>query len=118
MWPFKKKKNNPPRQILYTQLDITEGFADDQGLTSEDWIRTETLNEMTDEPEAMGLPAKGANQDEVYEIASKLSEIRESINPAGDGVYCPVCHIANVNLDLLRQPCPKCGRELLQFGWD
>jgi hypothetical protein len=41
--------------------------------------------------------------------------LRELIPSAG--VYCPVCHIANVDLGRLRTPCPQCGRPLLKFGW-
>jgi hypothetical protein len=66
----------------------------------------------------MGLPPAGAGADEVYRVASKLSELRESIPIPNDGVYCPVCHIANVDLGRLRKPCRKCGRALLKFGWD
>ncbi len=118
MWPFEKKNKAPPQDILYTQLDVTEGFDDDRQLNPDDWIRTESLNGMTDDRETAGLPAKGADENEVYNIASNLSEIRESIELPNDGVYCPVCHIANVNLALLRHPCPQCDRDLLQFGWD
>ena len=60
----------------------------------------------------------GADADEIYRVASKLSVLRESIPVPNDGVYCPVCHIANLNLGKLRTPCPQCGRGLLKFGWD
>lgn len=59
-----------------------------------------------------------AASDEVYRVASKLSELRESIPIPNDDVYCPVCHIANVDIGKLRTTCPTCGRELLKFGWD
>jgi hypothetical protein len=56
--------------------------------------------------------------DEIYRVASRLSALRESIPIPNDGVYCPVCHIANIDLGRLRTPCPQCGRALLKFGWD
>ena len=65
----------------------------------------------------MGLPSVHASEEEVYEVASKLSLFRESIPIPNDGVYCPICHIANIDLAKLRTPCPKCGRALLKFGW-
>ena len=66
--------------------------------------------------EAMGLPEIGAVDDEVYEVASRLSLVRESV-AGNDGVYCPICHIANTQTAKLRTPCPQCGRELLSFSW-
>lgn len=66
----------------------------------------------------MGLPPVGADADEVYEVAAKLSALRESFPVRDDGVYCPVCHVANVDLGRLQTPCPRCGRPLLKFGWD
>ena len=47
-----------------------------------------------------------------------MSELRESILISSDGVYSPVCHIANVDLCKLRTPCPQCRRGLLTFSWD
>ena len=117
MWPFRRKKA-PLESISYSQLDITEAFGDDQHLGPDEWIATTPLNAITDTPESMGLPATGATADEVYWVASKMSELRESIPIPNDGVYCPVCHIANVDLRRLRTPCPQCGRGLLKFGWD
>ena len=123
MWPFKRKQPAPaplgvPEQIHYTQLDITENFGDDTRLAPDDWVATQPLNATTPDPESSGLPPIGAPDEQVYAIASELSEIRESIPVPSDGVYCPVCHIANVDLGRLRTPCPKCGRPLLKFGWD
>ena len=122
MWPFKKKKETlqsaPPQQFSYSQVDITERFGDNLSLTADDWISTAALNSTTPEPESMGLPALGSSDDEVYRVAERLSRMRESISIPSDGVYCPICHIANVTLAKLRSPCPKCGRELLKFGWD
>jgi hypothetical protein len=121
MWPFKKSRDATPtispEQISFTQLDITESFGDPARLGPEDWIATVPLNSSTPNPEAMGLPAVGTGDEEGYEIASKLSEIRESITIPDDGVYCPTCHIANTQLSRLRTPCPQCGRALLKFGW-
>lgn len=118
MWPFKKKQNPMEGPISFSQVDSTENFGDDQKLGPDDWIPTTPLNATTEQPESMGLPPPGAGPDEVYRVASGLSAIRESIPIPNDGVYCPVCHIANVDLGRLRTPCPKCGRELLKFGWD
>ena len=122
MWPFKKKQATsesvPLEQISYSQLDITERFGDNLSLTADEWISTSPLNATAPSPESMGLPPRGASDDEVYRVADHLSRLRESIPIPDDGVYCPVCHIANVTLARLRTPCPKCGRELLKFGWD
>ncbi len=118
MWPFTRKQKISMGAISYSQVDITEAFGDNERLGPEDWITTVPLNATTKSPESMGLPPVGANTDVVYRIASKLSELRETISIRNDGVYCPVCHIANVKLDKLRMPCPKCGRELLKFGWE
>jgi hypothetical protein len=95
--------------ISFSQVDITGPFGDDQRLGPDVWISTTPLNAMTKNPESMGLPPLGAGADEVYQVASKLSELRESIPIPNDGVYCPVCHIANVDLRRLRTPCPQCG---------
>jgi hypothetical protein len=123
MWPFSKKqkpitKMMEPQKIGYTQADITERFGDNLSMGPDDWIETVPLNARTDDPVSVGLAPVTANEAETYEAASKLSAIREKINIPEDGVYCPVCHVANISLGLLRQPCPKCGRPLLQFGWD
>ncbi|MBI3870607.1 MAG: hypothetical protein HY299_18925 [Verrucomicrobia bacterium] len=106
----------PPGELSYSQLDITERFDDPLRLKPDDWIQTAALNESV--PDGKGLPPVGASADEVYRAADRLSRFRESIAVPNDGVYCPVCHIANTQLARLRAPCPKCGRPLLQFGWD
>lgn len=124
MWPFKKQTPTakpaplPSGPISFTQVDTTERFDDNVGLAPDKWIATIPLNTITQNPEDMGLPALGAGADEVFRIASQLSRIRESIPMLNDGVYCPICHIANVELAKLHTPCPQCGRELLKFGWD
>lgn len=123
MWPFKKKikpktQMMPPGQISYSQLDITETFGDNKRLKPEDWISTVPLSKMTPNGQASGLPPANANDQEIYAVAAGMSQIRESIPIPSDGVYCPVCHIANTQLAKLRTPCPKCGRPLLKFGWD
>ena len=123
MWPFKKKMKAatqmmPPGQISYSQLDITETFGDNERLKPEDWISTVPLNKMTPDGQASGLPPVEASDEEVYTVAARMSQIRESIPISSDGVYCPVCHIANTQLAKLHTPCPKCGRPLLKFGWD
>jgi hypothetical protein len=108
----------PPGQISYSQLDITENFGDNERLEPDDWISTVALSTMTPNGQASGLPPADASEEEVYAVAARMSQIRESIPIPSDGVYCPVCHIANTQLANLRTPCPKCGRPLLKFGWD
>ena len=104
--------------ISYSQLDITDRFGDNEGLGAEDWISTTPLSATTENPDAVGLPSPSASAEEVFRVALRLSVLRESIPISNDGVYCPICHIANVDLGKLRKPCPRCGRELLKFGWD
>ena len=118
MWPFRKKQKAPVPAMMYSQVDITEAFGDNERLGPNDWLATVPLNATTADPESMGLPPVGADVDEVHRVASELSELRESIPVPSDGVYCPVCHIANANLGRLRTPCPQCSRPLLKFGWD
>jgi hypothetical protein len=84
--------------ISFSQVDITETSGDDERLSPEEWISTTPLNAMARDPESIGLPPIGADPDEVHRIASKLSELRESIPIPDDGVYCPVCHNANIDL--------------------
>jgi hypothetical protein len=103
--------------ILFSQLDITPEFDNNQRLRNDEWISTTPLNSMVPNPEAAGLPQVHADLEEVYGKASKLSALRESISIPDDGVYCPICHIANVDIGKLRTPCPQCGRALLKFGW-
>ena len=104
--------------ISFSQLDITERFDDNQRLGTDEWIPTAPLNARLKNPESMGLPSPDTDTDEVYRVASRLSTLRESVPIPNDGVYCPVCHIANIDLRRLRTPCPQCGRPLLKFGWD
>jgi hypothetical protein len=120
---FKKKpgpapQKMPPGEISYTQLDITERFGDNERLKPEEWISTVPLNKMTTKGQTSGLPPVDANDEEVYAVAMRMSQIRESIPIPSDGVYCPICHIANIQLAKLHTACPKCGRALLKFGWD
>jgi len=107
-----------PHEISYSQLDITESFGDNERLKPEDWIETVPINKMTPNAQASGLPPADASDDEVYAAGVRLSRIRESFPTPSDGVYCPICHIANTQLARLHTPCPKCGRPLLKFGWD
>jgi hypothetical protein len=106
-----------PKDISYSQLDITGRFSDNIGRGVDEWISTTPLNAEIDDPESVGLPPCDADSEEVYRVASRLSELRESFAIPDDGVYCPICHIANVDLGRLRTPCPQCGRGLLKFGW-
>ena len=107
-----------PSTFRYSQVDITESFGDNLKLTSDQWIETSPLNKMTQNPEKQGLPAISATPDEIYRVATSMSQIREQITIPSDGVYCPVCNRANVDISKLHKPCPKCGRPLLKFGWD
>jgi hypothetical protein len=104
--------------ISYSQVDMTERFGDNERLTPEGWIETVAINLREKDPEKVGLPPLGASADKVYEIAARLSKLREHFPIPSDGVYCPVCHIANIDIHRLHTPCPKCGRDLLKFGWD
>jgi len=115
---LRKVEMMDPRAISFSQLDITERFDDNQSLGADDWITTTPLNATIEDPESAGLPSIDADSEQVYQIASTLSELRESMPIPNDGVYCPICHIANVDLGKLRTPCPQCGRGLLKFGWD
>ncbi len=108
----------PVSQIQYSQLDITARFGDNDWLKSDEWIATTPLNLGFEDPNSRGLPSTGASDECVYELGAAMSLIRESIPWTDDGVYCPICHIANIDRSRLRTPCPKCGRELLSFGWD
>lgn len=107
-----------PNELQYSQLDITERFDDRERLKPDEWIQTTALNASIPHPEAHGLPPKDATPEVVYEVAAKLSAIREKIPGLGDGVYCPVCNIAAIDSRKLHTPCPKCSRKLLSFGWD
>lgn len=123
MWPFKKRQAAESQHlsseaVLYSQLDVTESFGGNLDLKAGDWVATIPLNSMIDNPESSGLPPVNASADEIFGIASRLSSLRESFPDLKDGVYCAVCHIANVDISKLRTPCPKCGRDLLKFGWD
>ena len=106
-----------PAETSYSQADITEKVDDNIGLSIDDWIETLPLNSGLEDPVKQGLPPKGASRDEVFRIASGLSSLRETISDKDDGVYCPLCHIANIDLGRLRSPCPRCSSPLLQFGW-
>lgn len=114
---LRKIETMPAEEIGFSQLDITENVDDNQNLGKDEWISTTPLNARIPNPETAGLPAPGADADEIYRAALVMSAIRESIPLPDDGVYCPICHIASVNLAKLRTPCPQCGRELLKFGW-
>jgi hypothetical protein len=122
VWPFNKKPevrvSVSPQQISFSQVDITNAFGDNLSLGPDDWVDTAPLNVSVPDPRSQGLPAVGAAAEETYGVADRLSRLRESIPIPNDGVYCPICHKANVTLARLRTPCPTCGRPLLKFGWD
>ncbi len=115
---LRKMESIATEKISYSQLDITDRFGDDCSLKADEWICTRPLNEYLGDRRSSELPSLGANAQEVYKIALGMSEMREYISIPNDGVYCPICHIANIDRRKLRTPCPKCGRELLLFGWD
>lgn len=118
---FKRKKppaTIDPQKLSYSQLDITEHFGDNLRLKPDEWIATIPIKSNNQNPESVGLPSVGADESTVYAIGSKMSVLRGQITGLNDGVYCPICHIANIDIQKLHTPCPKCGRKLLQFGWD
>lgn len=120
MWPFRKKGKMEyldPGELNFTQLDFTERFGDHLSLGKSEWIQTIPMNEIIERKNLSNLPLPGTNNEEVYKTASQLSEIRERFHMPDDGVYCPICHIANVNIENLGTPCPRCDRPLLAFGW-
>ncbi len=119
-WPFNKKESIEQvdsATLNFTQVDITENFDDNLSFTDDDWIKTMPLNDCLGHDNQGNLPALGASDHEIYRIALSLSKIREEFQVPGDGVYCPICHIANVEIIRLGKDCPKCGRALLAFGW-
>jgi|SRR6185369_6262965 hypothetical protein len=121
MWPFKKKPKIEyleAAELNFTQVDFTERFGDHLSLSEDEWIETIPMNRTFPDGKGGNLPPIDAIGDEIYRIASRLSEIRESFRVPTDGVYCPVCHIANIDYAHLRNPCPKCGRPLLAFDWN
>ncbi len=120
-WPFKKKKERvekiDPASLNYTQLDITENFGDNISLSIDEWIQTVPINHRLGHDNGGNLPALTASDHEIYRVALSLSELREQFHVPDDGVYCPVCHIANVDKNKLGKNCPTCERPLLAFGW-
>lgn len=108
----------PGEVIQFSQVDVTERHDDDTHLGPEDWIATSPLNRIMPDPVPMGLPEPDADAETVYRIAQRMSRFREAIGIPQDGVYCPLCHIANTQRRRLGTACPRCGRPLLAFGWD
>jgi hypothetical protein len=110
------------REVSFTQTDVTKSSVNSLSLGPSDWIETTPINASVPEKQRpRGLPPLDATEDQIYRIADCGSRLRESIRRSdqlsGDGVYCPICHMANTQLSLLRKPCPRCGRELLLFDW-
>jgi hypothetical protein len=111
-----------PRELSFTQADVVKGSVDNLSLGPNNWIETTPINaSVPEERRPRGLPPLDATDDQIYQIANAGSRLRESIRlsgqPSRDGVYCPICHVANTQVSLLRKPCPRCGRELLLFDW-
>jgi hypothetical protein len=98
-------------------LDVPEDFGHHERLGPEQWAPTVPLNASTPFPEERGLPPIGAGIDETYSVGQRLSQLRIAFAAPCDGVYCPICHIANTQLAKLHTPCPQCNRSLLRFGW-
>lgn len=128
MWPFGKKNVISPDHPEYqqimdnlqcSQVDITDKFGDNLSMKPDEWIETHPMNQNGGCSEFhWGLPPIGSSAEKIYEVAKGFSALREQVNIPSDGVYCPVCHIANTQLSKLHAPCPRCERELLKFGWD
>ena len=119
-WPFGKKKeveHLDPSTLNFTQVDFTEYFDQNLSLSPEEWMPTMPMNKMVGHDNGGNLPAIDASDHEIYRIALSLSEIREQFQVPDDGVYCPICHIANIDISNLGKECPKCERPLLAFGW-
>ena len=81
--PFKRKQPATPEvplpaKLSYSQVDVTERFGDNIGLQPDTWVATVPLNSHSSAPEEMGLPPRGASEDDVFGIASALSRVRES----------------------------------------
>ena len=84
---LRKVEKIATQAISFSQVDITERFDDNRSLGKEEWIATTPLNATIENPESAGLPSSGADSEEVYRVASKLSALRESIPLPDDGVY-------------------------------
>jgi len=59
-----------------------------------------------------------AGFEKVYEIGMQLSFLREQISNLPDGVYCPICHIANTSANKLHTPCPECRKKVIKIWLD
>lgn len=119
-WPFKKKTKTElldVNTLNYSQVDFTEYFDQHLTLSKEEWVPTIPINAMLGHDNQGNLPPLDASDHEIYRVALSLSEIRKQFQIADDGVYCPVCHIANIDIAHLGKECPKCARPLLAFGW-
>jgi hypothetical protein len=121
MWPFKRKprtSDQPPTDALsFSQLGVTETLGSKFRPTENGWVHTSALDEMTPDPQAHGLPPRGASDEAVYAYFDQFSRLRDIFATETDGVYCPICQIANYSIAKLRTPCPKCNRPLLRFDW-
>lgn len=109
-----------PRELHYSQLDFYDLTGVRPKLGPDEWVKTIPFTEFyKDAYGRNGLPEKNADIDTVYKVATKMSKVRESVLHLGkgDGVYCPICHIVNIQIEKLHTPCPECGRALLLFGW-
>ena len=120
-WPFKKKSKVEfldSKELNFTQVDFTDLFDKHLSLSKDEWVETVPMNKVIGHNQGGNLPDFDSSEHEIYRIALGLSEIREAFTIYGDGVYCPICHIANIDIEKLGKNCPKCERPLLAFGWN
>ncbi len=106
-----------PDDFRFSQLDITERFDDRNRLKPEEWINTIPLGYQQIHQGVKINLISSEDPNEIYRVATSMSGTRNIINNVNDGVYCPICHRASIDLKKLGTPCPICGRSLLRFGW-
>jgi hypothetical protein len=104
-------------KVSFTQVDFTESFGDNLKLKPEDWITTIPINSNCPNTESMGLPPLDANSDQVYVIAEYLSLLRGQITGLNDGVYCPICHMANNEIKKLHEFISNCFEVEVKAGY-
>ena len=90
MCPFKKRSapvvSVALNELSFSQTDTTERSGDNLSLGPNDWIETVALNAVVASPESMGLPPLGATEEQTYQVADRLSRVRESFALRSDGV--------------------------------
>lgn len=118
----KPEKTHLPEGL--TQLDMPRDVTEQLRIQSEDWVPCVPIRGKNTAYIYDQLPTTDLTDEETYTLAKQLSDVwNERISKSDHplqkigGVYCPVCHIASIDLDKLGLPCPKCKRELLRFNW-